>query len=172
MKYIWMSRKLKSKVHLVGSDERTLCKAENNGAKTIKRLDSYGDQYPKDRTLCGICVHLAGEKRIEGAPKKPKPDSGFYQSWEWQQLRYEVLKKHGPRCMLCGADSRTTKIVVDHIKPRRFYPELELEFSNCQVLCDQCNRGKNYKDQTDFRDLYGELEAGEHMRSIKTEGSA
>lgn len=173
MKYIWISRKLKSKVHQLGPDGRTLCKAENNGPNTIKKLDSRSDQLPAGRKVCGICQQIAsGKSEFQPSRIAKLPDSDFYQSWEWAQLRYEVLKKHGPRCMLCGADSRSTKIVVDHIKSRRLFPELQLEFSNCQVLCDPCNRGKGFKDDTDWRDLHGELAAHEHMRSIKSEGSA
>jgi len=72
----------------------------------------------------------------------------FYDSWEWKKLRFEVLKKYGPVCMCCRS---TEWIVVDHIKPRRRFPELELSFENMQVLCDSCNRGKSNDDYTDFR---------------------
>jgi 5-methylcytosine-specific restriction endonuclease McrA len=50
--------------------------------------------------------------------------------------------------MLCGA---TERIVVDHIKPRRKFPELELDLDNLQVLCNDCNMGKSNDDYTDFR---------------------
>jgi len=50
--------------------------------------------------------------------------------------------------MLCNSEER---IVVDHIKPRSKFPELELVFDNCQVLCNSCNMGKSNNDYTDFR---------------------
>jgi len=76
----------------------------------------------------------------------------FYQSQAWLDLRYAVLKKHGGTCMLCGRTRKDgTQIHVDHIKPRRDFPHLELEFDNLQVLCRECNMGKRANDQTDWR---------------------
>jgi 5-methylcytosine-specific restriction endonuclease McrA len=80
--------------------------------------------------------------------RKPHP---FYDSTAWRELRYRVIKAQGRRCMACGSTSKT--IHVDHIKPRSKHPELELEFSNLQVLCVDCNLGKSNKDHTDWRAL-------------------
>lgn len=55
--------------------------------------------------------------------------------------------------MLCGrTPADGVKICVDHIKPRALYPALELEESNLQVLCNDCNMGKGRWDETDFRE--------------------
>lgn len=78
---------------------------------------------------------------------KPKGDP-FYRSWHWKKARYETLVKYGPKCMLCGSEDR---IVVDHIKPRSRFPELQLDLDNLQVLCNDCNMGKSNDDYTDFR---------------------
>jgi 5-methylcytosine-specific restriction endonuclease McrA len=98
---------------------------------------------------------------------KPGAKDPFYNSWEWLKLRYEVLKAYGALCMCCG---HTGHIVVDHIKSRRRHPELALCFDNLQVLCDRCNRGKSYDDETDWRQKLPEpeLEAPEmaHLREI------
>jgi hypothetical protein len=77
----------------------------------------------------------------------------FLDSYEWRKLRMVVLKKRGRRCACCGAspDDGRTVVNVDHIKPRRLYPELALDESNLQVLCAQCNHGKGNWDQTDWR---------------------
>lgn len=40
---------------------------------------------------------------------------------------------------------------VDHIKPRKLFPELALDPDNLQVLCHECNHGKGNWDMTDFR---------------------
>lgn len=81
-----------------------------------------------------------------------KRTRGFYSTRAWLDLRYKVLVKHGGRCQCCGVDAARGAILnVDHIKPRSLYPELELEESNLQVLCADCNRGKSNKDETDFR---------------------
>ena len=88
----------------------------------------------------------------------------FYESREWLNLRYRVLKEHGAKCMLCNATrSNGLRMHVDHIKPRSKHPELELDFDNMQVLCERCNIGKGNTDDSDFRPTikasdYAELE--------------
>lgn len=73
----------------------------------------------------------------------------FFESREWQTLRYRALKVYGRKCMNCGTVEGVLQ--VDHIKPRSKYPQLSLEFSNLQVLCKPCNMGKGNTDETDFR---------------------
>lgn len=81
-----------------------------------------------------------------------KPDSAFYQTREWQELRYQALKANDGRCELCGASkSDGAQLHVDHIKPRSKYPDLQLALTNLQVLCKDCNLGKSNKDETDWR---------------------
>lgn len=83
-------------------------------------------------------------ERFEGAD--------FYQSPEWLEVRYRVLKRFGGCCMCCGVRPGLDKNVhVDHIKPRSKYPELELDPNNLQVLCHDCNIGKGAWDETDWR---------------------
>ena len=76
----------------------------------------------------------------------------FYESYEWRQLRYRVLKRDGAKCALCGATrSDGVKLHVDHIKPLRKNPDLALDINNLQVLCEVCNHGKGNWDETDWR---------------------
>lgn len=77
----------------------------------------------------------------------------FYSSREWRELRVRVLEKYECKCMMCGMSPKEHGIVihVDHIKPRSKHPELSLDFSNLQLLCSNCNRGKSNKYQTDWR---------------------
>ena len=88
--------------------------------------------------------------RLREAPVQRKE---FYESKEWLQLRVRVLEKYGCRCMMCGRSYRSHGVVihVDHIKPRSKYPNLALEFSNLQILCEDCNIGKSNKYETDYR---------------------
>lgn len=76
----------------------------------------------------------------------------FLASYEWRKVRMQILKRDGARCACCGAD-RTDglKMHVDHIKPRKLYPELALDLNNLQVLCEVCNHGKGNWDMTDWR---------------------
>lgn len=90
-------------------------------------------------------------------PKKPKESKAqrvaFYESREWRELRYRVLKNNDGCCNLCGRSKRQHGVIlhVDHIKPRSKHPRLELVYENLQVLCEDCNLGKSNKDDTDWR---------------------
>lgn len=76
----------------------------------------------------------------------------FLESYEWRRLRMEVLKKYGASCQCCGANRKTGAVIhVDHIKPRKRFPELALDINNLQVLCHECNHGKGNWDMTDWR---------------------
>lgn len=77
----------------------------------------------------------------------------FLKIYAWRRLRMEVLKERGRRCECCGATPADGKTVVhvDHIKSRRNHPELALDKSNLQVLCEVCNHGKGNWDETDWR---------------------
>lgn len=77
----------------------------------------------------------------------------FLDTYAWRRLRMRVLRACGARCQCCGATAKDgVRIHVDHIKPRRKYPELALEESNLQVLCEVCNHGKGNWDETDWRE--------------------
>jgi HNH endonuclease len=90
--------------------------------------------------------------KIKGRPKKKTDTSPFYDSDDWKRLRYRALQHYGAKCMCCGATAKDgATIHVDHIKPRSKFPDLELEFSNLQILCKICNLGKSNIDATDWR---------------------
>lgn len=91
-------------------------------------------------------------KNIESFKKKPKTEwQKFYESREWQEVRYFILKRDGRTCVLCR--TTTGELHVDHIIPRSKAPHLSLDPSNLQVLCKSCNLGKSNNDDTDFRVL-------------------
>lgn len=148
--YLWNSRKEKFKYH-IGNTTGTLCKLEN-GPKSFEKLDACSDAPPPGRQLCSICERqrAKGKERYrrDVQRKEKRKLNAFYDSWEWKKARYETIKKYGRKCMCCGSES---KIVVDHIKPVRRYPHMSLDLDNLQVLCDDCNRGKSYQDETDWR---------------------
>lgn len=64
-------------------------------------------------------------------------------------VRYEVLKRAGFRCELCGISADERAIEVDHIVPRKHGGEDDL--TNLQALCFKCNANKGAGDDTDFR---------------------
>jgi hypothetical protein len=78
--------------------------------------------------------------------------TGFYESQEWERVRYEALKLSKGHCVCCGSrPTANNPLHVDHIKPRSKFPELALTLSNLQVLCKRCNFGKAAADDTDWR---------------------
>lgn len=115
------------------------------------------------------------------APAIPKPKrkvafestDAFLASYEWRRVRMQALKKYGSRCQCCGATPADgLRMNVDHIKPRKLFPQLALDVTNLQVLCEVCNHGKGNWDMTDWRDSHepvnpdiGEAER-QHIRSI------
>lgn len=64
----------------------------------------------------------------------------FYLSNEWLSLKKRVMKEQDNKCVECGA---TRDLQVDHIQSRYHHPELELEYSNCQIMCRDCNMSKS-----------------------------
>ena len=66
-------------------------------------------------------------------------------------LRFEVLKRAGGRCELCGASHEEMRLDVDHIIPRAKGGNNDA--ANLQVLCRTCNAQKRDRDDTDFRAL-------------------
>lgn len=91
-------------------------------------------------------------KKINNIPTVATND--FLQSYEWRKLRMQALKLHGAKCQCCGATPAMGAVMnVDHIKPRKLFPNLALELSNLQVLCGECNHGKGNWDMTDWRNI-------------------
>lgn len=88
---------------------------------------------------------------IERSKVDPLLDS-FLISFEWRALRMMAIKKYGNTCQCCGASPKTGAVInVDHIKPRKLFPQLALDLSNLQILCHVCNHGKGNWDTTDWR---------------------
>ena len=62
------------------------------------------------------------------------------------------VSEYEARCQCCGNSPKTGAVLnVDHIKPRKKYPELALDINNLQILCEECNHGKGNWDETDWR---------------------
>lgn len=59
-------------------------------------------------------------------------------------MRYDVLRRDGFRCQLCGASAQDgARLHVDHIFP--VSKGGKTEPSNLRTLCEQCNMGKRDK---------------------------
>ncbi len=86
---------------------------------------------------------------LQPLTKSKIDNSAFFNSKQWKELRYKVLKQSDGRCSACKR--KHIVLHVDHIKSRFKYPELALDITNLQVLCEPCNIGKGSWDETDWR---------------------
>jgi len=84
---------------------------------------------------------------------KPLANSDdFLQSKSWKRLRIQAFNKYGNFCSCCGAKPTDgIRLNVDHIKPRKIFPELALDINNLQILCSDCNSGKGNWNMTNFK---------------------
>ena len=78
---------------------------------------------------------------------KRSTQTNFYRTKAWRELRLSILLASDCSCKICGNTSEKGAVLhVDHIKPRSLYPELALDESNLQVLCEDCNIAKSNND--------------------------
>lgn len=95
--------------------------------------------------------------------------SEFLKTYEWRRVRKYVLTKYEGRCMCCGRTASDDIVLnVDHIKPRKTHPELALEASNLQILCNECNHGKGNWNTADWRDSASFIVTDRWLESFKT----
>jgi len=84
---------------------------------------------------------------------KTTPD--FMKSEEWFILKAATIAKFGCTCMKCKKlICNWMQINVDHIKPRKYYPALQNNPDNLQILCGKCNKEKGNQDM-DYRPTLG-----------------
>lgn len=124
--------------------------------KLLRLFLDFLREFP-DRQAVVMALEEARIAQKTGTPKKRPPipfaaTSKFLNSFAWRRMRMEVLTERGAKCECCGATpDHGARMCVDHVKPRKLYPELALEKSNLQVLCGECNHGKGNWDETDWR---------------------
>ena len=95
--------------------------------------------------LCDKAISAYLEKRGTAVYDHRRAALGYLSG----SLRYEVLKRAGFRCELCGISADERAIEVDHIIPRKHGGEDDP--TNLQALCFKCNANKGARDDADFR---------------------
>ncbi len=111
---------------------------------------------PSDPVINGV-VHKAPPKNkppknaVRHGRRGHRPTrtfgTNFYSSIEWMKARYAAFARDGNLCQCCGATSKDGVLLqVAHLKPRSFFPELALDISNLQVVCEPCRR-RNYEQR-------------------------
>lgn len=86
---------------------------------------------------------------------KEKKAEPFYLTPAWQRLRLLIIERSGGWCEQCLRDmkaGKTTKPrraeMVHHIKPYKDFPELALDESNLEALCNRCHEQKHNRHET------------------------
>jgi 5-methylcytosine-specific restriction endonuclease McrA len=117
-----------------------------------KKLKSTLEKSNKESANQGLRVLQDAWIVLQNSPDVLSKD--FLHSKAWKRLRYQALKLHGNKCQCCGASPSIGAVLnVDHILPRRLFPESALQIENLQVLCGDCNEGKGNWDMTSFKEL-------------------
>jgi 5-methylcytosine-specific restriction endonuclease McrA len=114
-------------------------KRASRKAKRLSKPKPVKVKKPKqdmDPVVIQIKTYLAFTKRNYKDP--------FFHNPEWAKLRLQILDRDGKRCAKCG---RTGTLHIDHILPRSKFPEREMDPTNLQVLCRDCNLEKGTKIQ-------------------------
>lgn len=104
---------------------------------------------PKGRNHYNYPSHLSQNKIIEYIEKCVKKDE-YKQTSQYQRslltpsMRYDILKRDGFRCVICGASAENgISLEVDHIVP--IARGGKTEPNNLRTLCHNCNAGKRDK---------------------------
>ena len=80
--------------------------------------------------------------------RKRKVVDPFYQSRAWYRIRTKVLIRDKYTCVNCGVSVRGKGMArVDHIRPRKYYPELALHIRNLRLICVLCDNARHSRDR-------------------------
>ena len=69
----------------------------------------------------------------------------FYNSWTWRKKRNEIAQRDNQECQVCKDDGKVTlatsthPLIVHHIKPLEYHPDLKLDDNNLTTVCIACH---------------------------------
>jgi 5-methylcytosine-specific restriction endonuclease McrA len=132
-------------------------KTKQGQSKVYINLDYSGKKQSKKKLLKDEVNRLnrlllktnEENKRLKNNVKPERKFHPVYDSIQWKNLRYYILKKFNFKCLACNTNN--SELHVDHIKPISKYPELTFDENNLQVLCKDCNMSKSNKFEDDLR---------------------
>src|SRR5262249_42382422 len=112
---------------------------------TVDPSSLSSEERDKLMRLCDEAISVYLQKRGTAVYDHRRAALGYLSG----SLRYEVLKRAGRRCELCGISADERAIEVDHIIPRKHGGKDDL--TNLQALCFKCNANKGARDDVDCR---------------------
>ena len=73
----------------------------------------------------------------------------FYWSTNWRNTKNKILSRDHHECQVCKSKGRVTldNLIVHHIKPLEFYPELKLSDANLLTVCIQCHNAIHFTSE-------------------------
>ena len=86
---------------------------------------------------------------------KPKPkrdledNKGFYTSYAWRQIRKAVMSREH-LCRVCWMHNDhlpREADMVDHFRPRRLWPNMEMSPHNLVPMCNKCHAKKSGRER-------------------------
>lgn len=78
--------------------------------------------------------------RVDYSPLKKLTKSSEQRKGISLKIRYSIFQRDHFRCQICGADSTTSRLVIDHILPIVWGGANNED--NLRTLCFMCNHGK------------------------------
>lgn len=98
----------------------------------------------KEYSLKDVQTFISQIEQSQNQVQKKKSDMEYQRSLMTPTLRYQILKRDGFRCTICGRRAQDgVTLHVDHIKP---VSKGGLTTpSNLRTLCNECNLGKSDK---------------------------
>lgn len=84
---------------------------------------------------------LAKPQNIKTVFANQKDRDLFYWSTAWRKMSKRILKRDHYECQVCKSQGRVTidKLIVHHIQPLEYHPELKLTESNLMTVCHACH---------------------------------
>jgi hypothetical protein len=61
---------------------------------------------------------------------------GYRSNKAYARLKREIFERDNHVCTECSSNE---KLIIDHIKPSRYFPELRMDKNNLRVLCHTCH---------------------------------
>lgn len=106
---------------------------------TLNKRCKCGKIIPIHIIQCGECKAL--KDKTYDTTKRDQDSKKFYNSKEWQRVRYKVLSVN-PFCVVCERPA----VVVDHIKEIKD-GGAKLDISNLQPMCTRCHSIKTEEER-------------------------
>ena len=146
----WANHSKHKRTVVIEHGKAVLCSNIHQWARYMKKSKRVSLANMKIRSKTNAVDYYKGKTANEIA-SMIKKQSNFMKTEEWFVLKAQTIARYGCIFMKCKKTINSWMgINVDHIKPRKYYPHLQNDPENLQVLCANCNKEKGNGD-ADYR---------------------